>query len=640
MAGVEGHVLDGKYRIERGLGRGGMGAVYLATHLGTGRPVALKVIAPGLTASPEMLERFRREARAAGRLRHPNIVDVTDFGNAEIDGRPCAYLVMEYLDGCSLRDVLRQSQRLPIAWVADVLEQVSLAVAEAHAKGVLHRDLKPDNIWLEPDRRGGFTAKVLDFGLAKLAEPAPAVLRAASSLSVTTADGESTIIQPTGGAEGTDWGERETAPPGGETVTAEGAGALTRAGAILGTPAYMAPEQCKGLPIDARGDIYSLGVVAYEMLAGRLPFSGSAPELLSKHAREDPPRLRDFRPDVPASVEALVLSALAKDPSLRPASASAFGNALRARAEGAGTLLRAGLALYGEHTPAFLRISLAGHLPLFAAMTACFVGSVLAGTSGRPPAHGPATSVAIALLFLASGLIATAINVGLFVPVLVQALVAPLRPVRVDAVFSVFRRHAGRFALTCAWFYAGAWPAHFLAILPFAVYQWGASPRAMAAYAAMLAVAAAASYQMVLSCLFAPVVILEGLSGAAALRRARELLGGRAFRGAAARPLPLVAILVVSSAMSSAGAAGLFVWGVEETGAAAAAGDVGRLVGLAAAASLAVAMSAVANPVLAIVLALFYLKQRQAGGESLGDALGPEFATEATGAAPWLRLTP
>jgi len=173
MTGLEhyvGHVIDEKYRLERLLGRGGMGAVYLATHLGTARYVAVKLITPQFMANEEFVERFKREARAAGRLRHPNVVDVTDFGFGEVSNEPVAYLVMEYLDGCTLGDVLAEEDRLPLEWVVDILEQVCSAVHEAHEQGIVHRDLKPDNIWLEPNRLGGYRVKVLDFGIAKLSE--------------------------------------------------------------------------------------------------------------------------------------------------------------------------------------------------------------------------------------------------------------------------------------------------------------------------------------------------------------------------------------------------------------------------------------------------------------------------------------
>src|ERR1044071_7135488 len=173
MPGLEqyvGEILDEKYRLEKLLGQGGMGAVFLATHLGTERYVSLKLISPQFMRNEEFVERFKREARAAGRLRHPNVVDVTDFGFAHVTEGQVAYLVMEYLDGCTLGDVLAEERRLPLEWVADIMEQVCSAVHEAHQQGIIHRDLKPDNIWLEPNRLGSYRVKVLDFGIAKLGE--------------------------------------------------------------------------------------------------------------------------------------------------------------------------------------------------------------------------------------------------------------------------------------------------------------------------------------------------------------------------------------------------------------------------------------------------------------------------------------
>src|SRR5215218_8346222 len=165
---VDVDTLDNKYQVEQLLGKGGMGAVYRATHLGTKRTVAVKVIHPQLSAHDQFVARFRREAEATGRLRHPNVVDVTDFGIARTTNGPVAYLVMEYLDGCTLAEIVSEEGALPVAWVIDILEQVCAAVEEAHRAGIIHRDLKPDNIWLEPNGRGGYTVKVLDFGLVKL----------------------------------------------------------------------------------------------------------------------------------------------------------------------------------------------------------------------------------------------------------------------------------------------------------------------------------------------------------------------------------------------------------------------------------------------------------------------------------------
>src|SRR5262249_47524474 len=163
-----GQLIDEKYRIELQLGQGGMGAVYLAEHVGTERLVAVKVIVPQYMNNNEFVERFKLEARAAGKLRHPNIVNVTDFGFTEVAGNRIAYLVMEYLNGCNLGDMLEERKRMQLDFVVDIVQQICLAVEAAHQKGIVHRDLKPDNIWLEPNGRGGYNVKVLDFGLAKL----------------------------------------------------------------------------------------------------------------------------------------------------------------------------------------------------------------------------------------------------------------------------------------------------------------------------------------------------------------------------------------------------------------------------------------------------------------------------------------
>jgi serine/threonine-protein kinase len=169
--GLIGKTLDGKYRIERLRGRGGMGSVYRATHLGTERPVALKVIAPELMANPEFVERFRREAKAAGRLRHPNVVNVTDFGFASAGAGRIAYLVMEYLEGQTLAEHLRHRRRMPLRLVVDIMEQVCLAIGEAHRVGILHRDLKPENIWLEPNGRGASTSRCSTSGWRGFVRP-------------------------------------------------------------------------------------------------------------------------------------------------------------------------------------------------------------------------------------------------------------------------------------------------------------------------------------------------------------------------------------------------------------------------------------------------------------------------------------
>ena len=342
-----GELLDEKYRLEHLLGKGGMGAVYLATHLGTERYVALKLISPQFMRNNEFVERFKREARAAGRLRHPNVVDVTDFGFARVKAGQVAYLVMEYLDGCTLGDVLAEEKRLPLEWVAEILDQVCSAVHEAHQQGIVHRDLKPDNIWLEPNRLGSYRVKVLDFGIAKLGETGPPSLdedpaatiiddqSAASAL--TGAHLESDTLMRPGGDEshtqqfkvkaegegvgtvlhgsltnpllskpnhdhladddGTllfdDPGTRSAGRHTAHIATSQQGPALTRVGAIMGTPLYMSPEQCGGGYVDTRSDIYSLGVIAYQMLAGEPPFAGNTSAVMRAHREQNPLHLRE-----------------------------------------------------------------------------------------------------------------------------------------------------------------------------------------------------------------------------------------------------------------------------------------------------------------------------------------------------------
>ncbi len=262
-----GDIVDSKYRVGELLGRGGLGAVYRANHVHLGRDVALKVILGAFAGDPSIVERFKREARTLARLDHPSIVAVHDFGILPDTG---VYLVMELLEGRSLGDELRQRGALDVDTALDVLGQACAGVQAAHEAGVVHRDLKPDNIFLVAGN-GRATVKVLDFGIAKAAaEP--------------------------------------------ETDTER----LTMAGAVLGTPAYMSPEQCMGEELDARSDVYSLGCVLYEMLTGRPPFLGTtARSMLYQHvagAIVPPSRLVKA---IPRELDAAILRALAKRPEER-----------------------------------------------------------------------------------------------------------------------------------------------------------------------------------------------------------------------------------------------------------------------------------------------------------------------------------
>ena len=263
-----GQTLAGKYLIEQLIKRGGMGAVYRGKHVMMDKTVAIKVLRPSLAGDDAIVARFSREAKAASRISHPHAVSVTDFGEAE---NGVVFLVMEYLDGRTLKDIIRSEGPMPIDRAVEIVRQVTGALDIAHQQGVVHRDLKSDNIMLS-QTNGGDWAKVLDFGIAKIQQPE---------------------------------GVRDND--------------ITAANLVLGTPQYMSPEQCSQTsPIDARSDIYSLGVIVYEMLAGRVPFTGESPTvIMMKQVQDAPPSILDARPDLPASVDKLIERALAKQPADR-----------------------------------------------------------------------------------------------------------------------------------------------------------------------------------------------------------------------------------------------------------------------------------------------------------------------------------
>jgi serine/threonine protein kinase len=286
-----GKLLDDKYRLEEKAGEGGMGTVYRATHVQMENTVAVKILHPHLASDHTAVERFRREARAAAQIRHPNAVAVTDFGVSRTEG--IAYLVMEFLEGGDLRDKINHKPQLDYEETFLILNQTCSAVQAAHAKGIIHRDLKPDNIWLVKTDEPFESVKVLDFGIAKL--------KAA-----------------TGGTSN-----------------------LTQKGMIVGTPYYMSPEQCRGEELDNRSDIYSIGIVLYQMLAGRVPFDGTTPlAVVLKHNTEQPRPLREFRPDIPPQLEKVVLRALSKKKEERQDSAVHLAQEFEAALHSAGVPLK------------------------------------------------------------------------------------------------------------------------------------------------------------------------------------------------------------------------------------------------------------------------------------------------------------
>lgn len=434
-------LLDGKYQIDQLLGQGGMGAVYRATHLGTKRTVAIKVIHPQLSTYDQFVARFRREAEAAGRLRHPNVVDVTDFGFAQTANGPVAYLVMEYLDGCTLAEIVAEEGALPVPWVVDILEQVCAAVEEAHRAGIVHRDLKPDNIWLEPNGRGGYTVKVLDFGLVKLGThdqpPAPAFTKRPTVESNSATTEADTILR-------TPVEDYRTLIKNSDTTVDEN---LTAVGAVMGTPHYMSPEQCRGERLDHRSDIYSLGVVAYRLLTGETPFKGSPEEVIQLHQTAQPQPIRELNRKVPRKMARIVMSALAQEPAERPQSAAGFASALRASWEGPGQLLRQAFALYSEHFPTFFKIALIGYTPLILLSLMNLTDRFVPAETFSPPQlmiYGLLLFIAMVITLLFASFFVSAVTV----PVVVQLMIAPLRPVRIAEAVAALKKRWRIFAVT------------------------------------------------------------------------------------------------------------------------------------------------------------------------------------------------
>jgi len=277
-----GQIIDGRYRIDKLIGRGGMGTVYRANRLLIGDEVAIKILHTGHAVDSHAAERFRREARAAARLKHPNAVSIYDFG---VSSGGLQYLVMDLVEGKSLREFIKMEGPLTISLTTEITLQVCAALDEAHRQHIVHRDIKPDNIILD-FTPGRLRVKVLDFGIAKLRD--------------------------------------------------DTASHLTQTGSVMGTPHYMSPEQCLGEELDSRADVYSMGIVLYEMLCGRVPFNSPiSTAVVVQHVNQPPPSLRAINPAVPPEVEAVVFRALEKRREARPASAAALSHELASVARSA-----------------------------------------------------------------------------------------------------------------------------------------------------------------------------------------------------------------------------------------------------------------------------------------------------------------
>jgi serine/threonine protein kinase len=590
LANLVGQTIDEKYKIERELGKGGMGAVYLATHIGTERPVAVKVIVPQFMQKAEFVERFKREARAAGRLRHPNVVDVTDFGFDETPQGRVAYLVMEYLDGCTLGEILEEEGKLPLEWSLDILEQVSSAVQTAHEQGIIHRDLKPDNIWLEPNQRGGYTVKVLDFGIAKLEEnmrdeavgalPRPPKQQTRENPQNTTvadanqtgtiadrnrnstlfseggtialtnaADNEAgTLIQPAAEID-LESGTAILPAADKETSGREDAGTrlmsaqmdtdkralakkstaeLTRVGAVLGTPLYMSPEQCRGEKLDARSDIYSLGVIAYQMLAGKTPFEGDFKTVMSAHTEQEPPPL--VAKKIPRKVKNVIISALAKNRDERPPTADGFATRLRAQSEGIWALLRRSLVIYSEHLPKFLILTTFFSLPIIFITLLIVVVSFLGVSETITKTATSSLTASLGFVLSIISVFCSYLILGTTTWIVTQSLAVPLRPVSLRPALREARKKWKTFLGTGIL----STIAPFVAIIP----TCGLGYPVLS----------------VLLILVAPVVMMENLRGIAALKRS-----GRLVRRSVWTVISALFIMFIIPALVS-GFIAFFVW--------------------------------------------------------------------------------
>ena len=280
-------ILDARYQVMKKLGEGGMSYVYLAKEISSDSTVAIKVLSPRLASDKSSVERLRREAGLAMRLDHPNVCRILRLGESE-DG--LIYLVMPFLKGELLSDREVRGGPMDIAFGVALLKQMCAGLHHAHELQIIHRDLKPENVMLVPDDDGGpERAVVMDFGLAKERRADPAIAK------------------------------------------------LTATGIILGTPEFMSPEQIRGKPLDARSDIYALGIVAFEMFTGKLPFQGrNAQEMMIARLRSQPVPIRSLRSDVPDAVERALTKALQTNPDDRFATAIEFAEALTGTQESSG----------------------------------------------------------------------------------------------------------------------------------------------------------------------------------------------------------------------------------------------------------------------------------------------------------------
>jgi serine/threonine-protein kinase len=382
-------VLDGRYKLVRKLGTGGMANVYLAEDQELGRRVAIKLLDDRHAQDEQFVERFRREAKNAAGLSHPNIVSIYDRGEAE----GTYYIAMEYLEGRTLKELLVKRGPTPLAVATDYTRQILAAIGFAHRNGIVHRDIKPHNVVVNPDGR----LKVTDFGIAR-----------------------------------------------------SGASQMTEAGSIIGTAQYLSPEQARGAPVDARSDIYSVGIVLYEMLTGTVPFTGDTPlEIAMKHlsAVPEPPSAK--RPDVTPELDQIALRALAKNPQDRYQSAeemeadlarAARGQAVSPETEEAATQVLRGMSTVIANAPT----EVVGRTPPVAPAKPPTPPIYAPPTRGYYDYDEPPRRRAILPWLLAAVLVAAAVFAGWYVYTKIQDELNANKPVAVPYVIGIKERNAVR----------------------------------------------------------------------------------------------------------------------------------------------------------------------------------------------------
>ncbi len=305
-----GTLAAGRYRVMKLLGEGGMGQVYLAEHVAIEKRVALKVLRAEYATKGEIVTRFQQEAISASRIKHPNVLDVFDFGQLD---NGCFFLAMEFLEGNDLADEITRRRVLDAAMGIRVSMQICRALAAAHANGVVHRDMKPENVFLQRTADGEEIVKIVDFGIAQLRSKDDSVV---------------------------------------ETKRR-----LTRTGMIFGTPEYMAPEQASGKHADLRADIYAVGIIMYEMFTGAVPFTGETfLGVLTKHLNEPAPPMSQVFPElaISPSLQAVIMRALEKDPAVRYQTMLEFAQAISASADATALGYRPQVIAPGEHSMSFV----------------------------------------------------------------------------------------------------------------------------------------------------------------------------------------------------------------------------------------------------------------------------------------------